>query len=431
MDAILDKKGGGGSTLLPMTIIGILFFIFGFVTWLNGALIPFLQIVSDLTEFQALLVTSFFYGAYFVMALPMSFILDRTGYRNGMSLGLAIMAIGALTFIPAAQTASYPIFLLALFLLGIGLTILQTASNPYVVMLGPKESAAKRISIMGLINKGAGFTAPIVFTALVLADMGDPSTIVTEEQKLALTDKLITPYIFMAVGLTALIGLVKFSNLPHIEPEKEISEGIDEKTSIVQFPQIILGAIGLFAYVGVEVIAVDTIGLFGSKLGLANFASLASYPLAFMVFGYILGVTCIPRVISQQQALLGSAVAGSICILGVVLSSTESHGIAEVLFGWTGIATVPNAVLFVALMGLAHALVWPALWPLALEGLGKFTARGSALLIMGIAGGGVLPPLLGILSEHHGSMQTAYWVGLPCYLFILFYALKGHKMRSW
>lgn len=427
MEATREKPT---SSILPMTIIGVLFFIFGFVTWLNGSLIPFLKIICDLNEFQALFVTFAFYIAYTVMALPSAKVLEKTGYRNGMALGLMVMIVGVLMFIPAAQTANYLFFLIGLFILGTGLTVLQTASNPYVVMIGPKESAAMRISIMGLINKGAGVVAPIVFTALVLSDFGSAADVVTDEQKLALADKLIFPYIYMAIGLTLLIGLVKFSNLPHIEPEEEVHEGGDEKSSIMEFPQVILGAIGLFAYVGVEVIAGDTIGLFGEGLGVAHFASLTSYTMVCMVIGYIIGVTCIPKYITQQQALLGSGIAGALCVLGVVFSSTESTWIADMLVGWAGIPTVPNAIMFVALMGLAHALVWPALWPLALDGLGKFTAQGSALLIMGIAGGAVLPLVWGNFAHSAGS-QAAYWIGLPCYLYILYYAVAGYKKRSW
>jgi len=434
MDAALtaDKPT---NTLIPMTIIGVLFFIFGFVTWLNGALIPFLQIICDLTEFEAFFVTTAFYFAYFIMAFPMSFVLEKTGYKNGMALGLAIMAIGALLFIPAALSASYPVFLFALFVLGTGLTILQTTSNPYVVLLGPKESAAVRISIMGLINKSAGVAVPLIFAALILSDLGDTSpeaiAALTAEDKQALSEKLIMPYLYMAGALVFLIGFVKFSGLPQIDPDEETFEGGDEKSSILDFPQIVLGAVGLFAYVGVEVIAGDSIGSFGKELGVPHFALLTSYTMVCMTIGYIIGVTCIPRFISQQQALLGSAIAGGLCILGVVFSSTESTVLFDALVGWTGAATVPNAVFFVALMGLAHALVWPALWPLALDGLGHFTPKGSALLIMGVAGGAVLPPMLGALAESFGALQPAYWIGLPCYLYILFYALKGHKMRSW
>lgn len=430
MDTTMDTKQPV-SSFVPMMIIGVLFFIFGFVTWLNGSLIPFLKIICDLNEFQALFVTFAFYIAYTVMAFPMAKVLEKTGYRNGMALGLLIMVVGVLLFIPAAQTANYLFFLIGLFVLGTGLTILQTASNPYVVMVGPKETAAVRISIMGLINKGAGVVAPIVFTALVLSDFGSAADVVTEEQKLALADKLIGPYIYMAIGLTLLIGLVKYSNLPHIEPEEEIVEGSDEKTSVLQFPQIVLGAVGIFAYVSVEVIAGDTIGLFGEGLNVANFASLTSYTMVCMVIGYLIGVTCIPKFISQQQALVGSGIAGALCVLGVVFTSTEATWLSDILFGWAGIPTVPNAVMFVALMGLAHALVWPALWPLALDGLGKFTAQGSALLIMGIAGGAITPLILGALSESFGSMQPAYWICLPCYIYILYYAVSGHKKRSW
>ncbi|MGB1298929.1 MAG: MFS transporter, partial [Psychrobium sp.] len=381
MNTAVSTSKPNQSTLMPMVIIGVLFFIFGFVTWLNGSLIPFLKIVCELNEFQALFVTFAFYIAYTVMAFPMSFILNKTGYKNGMAIGLGIMVVGSLAFIPAAQSANYGFFLVALFILGTGLTILQTASNPYVVKIGPEESAAMRISIMGLINKAAGVVVPLVFTALILADMGDVSeqavAAMAEDQRQAtiteLSNKLVVPYIYMAIALAFLIALVKFSSLPELDLESEASESAD-KGSVFAFPQVVLGAIALFAYVGVEVIAGDTIGLYGSGLGVENFASLTSYTMVFMVFGYIIGVTCIPRFISQQQALLGSAIAGSLCIVGVVFGSQTSTVIADVLWGWTGIGVVPDSVTFVALMGLAHALVWPSVWPLALDGMGKFTS---------------------------------------------------------
>lgn len=426
-----------GSSLLPMAIIGGLFFIFGFVTWLNGSLIPFLKILCDLNDFQALLVTFVFYIAYTVMALPMSVVLRRTGYRDGMAIGLAIMALAALVFIPAAQTGSYPVFLLALFGLGTGLTILQTASNPYVVKLGPVDSAATRIAIMGIINKSAGVLAPMAFTALVLSGLADFNSEAVSQlgeseraAKMAeVADRLVAPYLYMAALLFLLVGLVKFSRLPDIEDSN--SRDSELKSGIWQFPQVVLGALALFAYVGVEVIAGDTIGLYGERLGVANFSSLTSYTMAFMVVGYLIGVFGIPRFISQQRALLGSAIAGGLCVLGVLFSSPESTAVAAVLWGWSGIPVIPDSVTFVALMGLAHALVWPSVWPLALEGLGRFTAQGSALLIMGIAGGAVIPLIYGKIAEVSGSTVTGYWVALPCYLFILFYALKGHRLRSW
>ncbi len=438
MNTATQTSANQQSSFMPMVIIGVLFFIFGFVTWLNGSLIPFLKIICELNEFQALFVTFAFYIAYTVMAFPMSFILNKTGYKNGMAIGLGIMVVGSLAFIPAAQSADYTLFLLALFVLGTGLTILQTASNPYVVKIGPERSAAMRISIMGLINKGAGVIVPMVFTALILADMGNVSeqsiAALSEAQRAEtineLSNKLVMPYIYMAIALTALIGLVKFSSLPELDLEAG-ADDVEGKGSILNFPQVVLGAIALFAYVGVEVIAGDTIGLYGSGLGVENFASLTSYTMVFMVIGYIIGVTCIPRFITQQQALLGSAIAGSLCIVGIVFGSTADDSMAAVLWGWSGIATIPNSVTFVALMGLAHALVWPSIWPLALDGLGRFTSQGSALLIMGISGGALLPLIFGKVAHFAGDTQIAYLVGLPCYLFILFYAVKGHKMRKW
>jgi len=327
------------SSVLPMAIIGILFFIFGFVTWLNGSLIPFLKVICELNEFQALFVTFAFYIAYTFMALPMSYVLKKTGYKNGMALGLAIMAVGALLHIPAALSANFLFFLVGLFVLATGLTILQTASNPYIVHIGPKESAAMRISIMGLINKSAGVIVPIVFTVLILSGMGDFSESylatldeVTKAERLAeLSGRLVQPYIIMAVILCALIALVKFSALPELSFEDESEASADEKTSITQYPQIILGAVALFAYVGVEVIAGDTIGLYGASLSVPNFSGLTSYTMVFMVIGYIIGVTCIPKYISQEKALIGSAIAGSICILGVMFASTESTLLADII----------------------------------------------------------------------------------------------------
>jgi len=413
-----------------MIIIGILFFIFGFVTWLNGSLIPFLKLICDLNDFQALFVTFAFYIAYTTMAYPMSFILTKSGYKKGMAIGLGIMAVGALLFIPAAYSANFLIFLLALFTLGSGLTILQTASNPYIVLVGPTESAAMRISIMGLINKSAGILAPLVFTALIFSDLGTfTNSAFTSSDIDLLAGKLVMPYLIMAIILTGLIFLVLYSSLPEIEFE-EVEENSD-KTSIFHYPQLILGAIALFFYVGVEVVAGDTIGLFGQNLGVPNYTALTSYTMVFMVIGYIIGVVGIPKYLSQQKALSYSAIGGFVTIIALLFSSAESSSISTLLWGWSGIATIPNPVALVALLGLSHALVWPSIWPLALQGLGKFTAQGSALLIMAIAGGAILPLVFGQMTALGNEMQFSYIITIPCYLFILYYAIKGHTIKKW
>lgn len=415
------------STLLSMAIIGVLFFIFGFVTWLNGSLIPFLKVICDLNEFEALFVTFAFYIAYTVMALPMSYLLERTGYKNGMALGLFVMAIGSLLFIPAALSANFIFFLIALFTLGTGLTVLQSASNPYIVHIGDIKSAAMRISIMGLINKGAGVMAPLLFSAFILSGIGSLEDL-SSEAKGSLASKLVLPYILMAAVLSALIGLIKFSSLKELELERE--EEVETK-SIFEFPKVVLGAAALFFYVGIEVIAGDTIGLYAQSLGVENYTSLTSFTMIFMVFGYLAGVFFIPRYLSQEKALLLSALFGILFLAGVVVSSTQSSTISEILWGWSGVRTLPNSVTFVALLGFANALVWPTIWPLALDGLGKYTAKASALLIMAIAGGAILPLVFGKITQLSNDMQSTYLIGIVCYAFILFYAIKGHKISSW
>jgi len=427
------------NSILPMIIIGSLFFMFGFVTWLNGSLIPFLQIACELENMQAYLVTMIFYLAYTIVALPSSMILRRTGYKNGMLIGMVIMAIGALLFVPAALTRLYPLFLLALFVLGAGLTLLQTASNPYVVLIGSRETAAVRISLMGVLNKAAGVIAPIIFTAFVLTDMAQYSdanlavlsTELKSQQLVELSVRLVNPYLIMAGMLLVLAVFLKMAPLP--EPVVEESDqSPDDGSTILSHPQLVLGAITLFFYVGAEVIAGDTIGLFGKDLGVSNFGELTSYTMSFMVVGYLLGMLLIPRWVSQQMALVGSALLGILFSVLLVTASQNDSSIWALLFSWTGVPAIPDAVLYVALFGLSNAMVWPAIWPLALNGLSaRLTSTGSALLIMAISGGAVLPVIYGALADSYQSAQQAYLLMIPFYLFILFYGLKGHKMKAW
>jgi len=441
MEATLSTATKQKTNLVPMVIIGCLFFVFGFVTWLNGSLIPFLKIACELDHMEAYFVTMAFYIAYTVMALPMAYVLKRTGYKNGMMLGLLVMAIGSLIFIPAANERMYSIFLFGLFMLGTGLTILQTAANPYIVLIGPEESAAVRISIMGLLNKGAGVIAPIIFTAFILGNMGE----FDEAQLTALTDvqrnvqldelaqRLVDPYLIMAVTLFVLAFFIKLSPLPtiNVEGKKQNETSSNESDSILTYPQLILGVATLFLYVGVEVIAGDTIGLFGQELGVENFGQLTSYTMVFMVLAYILGMLVIPRVIKQETALMLSAVLGLFLTILIIITPAESAVIWPSLNFWQEVGFLPDVVLYVAMLGFANALVWPAIWPMALSGLGKQIETGSALLIMGISGGAILPLIYGALTEATGNSQGAYIIMLPCYLFILFYALKGHKIRHW
>lgn len=425
---------------VAIAIIGGMFAIFGFVTWINGALIPFMKTINELTEAQSYLVASASYISFVVMALPSSYIINKIGYRKGMSFGLMVMAIGALVFIPAAEARTYWVFLTAIFIQGAGMTICQTAANPYITILGPIESGAKRMSIMGIANKTAGAIGSLIFGALLLSGIDDVKEKIgsvsdAEKGQLldSMADSVFTPYIVMAIILFVFGILIRKAPLPHVEAEEteEIVEGETTKTSIFQFPHLWLGVFTLFVYVGAEVIAGDTIIAYGISLGFsaADAKFFTTFTLLAMVATYALGAFLIPKYLKQGTALKISAVLGiifSICILYTT--------------GFT-------SVLFVAALGIANALVWPAIWPLTLDGLGKFTKTASALLIMAIAGGAIIPPLYGRLvdankhelitngiaeAEAAASAATdSYWILIPCYAIILFFALWGHKIKSW
>ncbi len=428
--------------IFSITIIGLFFFIFGFVTWLNGVLIPFLRTACELNDFQAYFVTFAFYISYLVMALPSSAVLKKTGFKNGMALGLWVMALGSLIFIPAATTRTFGLFLTGLFVEGTGLALLQTASNPYITIIGPPESAAKRISIMGIANKFAGVIAPIILASIVLKD----SHIL--EEKLAqavdaasrgvlldeMAMKVIMPYVVMTIVLILLGLLLRFVHLPEVDTDAEdeaVGEANLHKTSIWQFPHLVLGVIALFCYVGVEVIAGDTIIRYGQSLGIAMESAkyFTSLTLLGMIIGYLLGIALIPRYLNQRTALKICTILGVIFALGAILIPADkvfTMPFVDLVTFQPLQLVLPVTVLFVALMGLANALVWPAMWPLALDGLGKFTKTGSAMLIMAIAGGAVLPLAYGKLAVVF-STQSAYWICIPAYLFIMYYAFMGYK----
>ncbi|CAN5538050.1 sugar MFS transporter [soil metagenome] len=407
-----------------IVIIGILFFVFGFVTWLNGTLIPFLKLACQLeNDIQAFFVTFAFYMAYFLLALPSSLILKKTGFKNGMALGLFVMAIGSIIFIPAANARSFGLFLTGLFVQGMGLAILQTASNPYISIVGPIESAAKRISIMGICNKIAGMLSPLILGALVLKNASSIEAQVKEAATAAektellnlLASRVITPYIIMSIVLVLLAVMIKKSSLPEIDMDKD--EPVTDtksvaKTSVLQYPNLTLGVLCLFLYVGVEVLAGDAIGAYGRELGmpLDETKYFTTFTLFAMLVGYIVGIICIPKYISQQNALAVSAV------LGIIFSSC--------VFATTGY----TAITFIALLGLSNALMWPAIFPLAIKGLGKFTKTGAALLIMGISGGALLPLLYTFLKDNDIVSNSGSFLicTLPCYAYILYYAVKGY-----
>ncbi|MEP7258013.1 MAG: sugar MFS transporter [Flavitalea sp.] len=416
-----QNKSGARKGLSPIIIIGGLFFIFGFVTWLNSVLIPYLRIACELNNFESYLVTFAFYIAYLVMAIPSAWVLKTTGFKKGMAWGLFVIAIGALIFIPAALTRTYSTFLIGLFVQGTGLALLQTASNPYITIVGPIESAAKRISIMGICNKFAGAIAPI---ALGMVALKDADGLVARIKTMSAVDKaaeldllatrVIVPYIIIIIVLVILSLLVNRSGLPEIDTDHEdeaVAAANTNKKSIFEFPHLILGAFTLFLYVGAEVLAGDSIISYASSLGIS--LSVAKYfttgTLVAMIVGYVVGIICIPKYFNQAQALKGCAILGVIFSLGALFT----HGYVSVLF--------------IALLGLANSLMWPAMWPLCIAGLGRFTKIGSSFLVMAIAGAALIPLLYGYLADKINPTQ-AYWILVPSYIVIWYYAVAGHKL---
>lgn len=407
--------------------IGILFFIFGFVTWLNGILIPFLKRACELTDLQSYFVATAFFAAYFVMAIPSSAILEKLGTKKGMSVGLIVMAIGSLIFIPAANARTFNLFLLGLFVQGTGLALLQTAANPYISVLGPIESAAQRISIMGICNKLAGMAGNLIFGSILLVNVDDIQTkikdtstdLATKNSLLAdLVGRINTPYTLLALFLVAMAGLIFMSNLPDIKEKAAESKDNDSdssKTSVFEYPQVILGFFAIFFYVAAEVMAGDLITTYGKNLGFSSDQSkfFTTFGLAGLLIGYVVSIVLIPKYVKQEIWL-------SVCtVLGLVLSVASCF------------VNENSAVFCLAALGFANAVMWPAIFPLGIKNLGRFTNMGSAILIMGIVGGAVVPPFYGWLYEKSGiglDFRSAFMVVMSvCYLYILWFGLRGHK----
>ena len=422
MASTLAAAPSDRSNIGPMIIIGVLFFIFGFVTWLNGPLTIFVKLAFNLDDVSAFLIPVAFYLSYFVLALPSAAILKRTGMKHGMALGLFVMAIGAVLFGEFINLRTYHGALAGLFVIGAGLSLLQTASNPYISILGPIDSAAQRIAFMGICNKFAGFLAPFVFGALVLSGIDTLDQQVKAAPTPAAADALLNsfaarvywPYMAMAALLVVLAIWVVRSSLPEIKPAGANDEHAIGHTgrSVFSFPHLWLGVLCLFLYVGVEVMAGDAIGIYGQGLGLPLDATkhFTAYTMFGMLLGYIVGLVLIPRFVSQQRYLAVSAVLGVLFAVGA--------------YATTGYASVT----FVAALGFANAMMWPAIFPLGIRGLGRHTETGSAIMVMGIAGGAVVPQLYAVLKQHFDFQAVFLALMVPCYLYILFFAKVGHKV---
>ncbi|WP_407429316.1 sugar MFS transporter [Arcticibacter sp.] len=421
-------------SLISITIIGVLFFIFGFVTWINAILIPYFKIACELSNFQSYLVAFAFYISYLLMSVPASFLLKKAGFKAGMMIGFWVMAAGAFIFVPAALTRTYELFLTGLFTLGIGLSILQTAANPYVTILGPKESAARRFSVMGICNKLAGIIAPLLFAAVILRSSDSElfeqlKTMSGSARESALNElirRVIVPYSVVGCVLFALGLFVRLSPLPEIDTDAEtadLAESNSGKKSILDFPHLVLGAFAIFVHVGSQVIAVDTVIGYAHSMDMPLMEAkvFPSYTLSATIVGYILGISMIPKYLSQITALRFCTLLGAVFTILIIFTSGQVHILGH---------PADISIWFVVLLGFANSMIWAGIWPLALDNLGRFIKIGSSLLIMGLSGNAILPLIYGYLADEV-NLRDAYWILLPCYLYLMFYAFKGYKIRSW
>ena len=380
----------------------------------NTGLIAFFKKTFELSHLSSYLVTFAYYLSYTIMAIPSSMVLRKVGFKNGMVIGLLIMSLGCLIFVPAAMLASYPVFLAGLFTTGIGLTLLQTAVNPYVTLMGPHESGATRISFMGFSNKIGGIIGQVILGSVLLHGA---TTIVKQDE----LNKIIFPYLILTVLFVVLSYFLKrnewFPELKEEEEEKNLSFNTvhSARKNVLQFPNLVLGVAALFCASAVEVMAIDTIINYGLSLDFSPSRAklFGSYTLIAMILGYLSSMFLIPRYIKQENYLKYGAFAGVLLSLLAIYST-----------GFT-------SVVFIAMLGFVNAIFWPAIWPLALEGLGRFAKIGSALLIMSVCGGAVVPLLYGFISDVIANVQKAYWLVIPFYLYIAYFASYGYRKKSW
>jgi MFS transporter, FHS family, L-fucose permease len=425
---------------IAIAIFAGMYFVFGFISWINSILIPYFKIACELTNFESYFVTFAFYIAYFVMAIPSGILLKKVGFKKGMMYGFILMSLGAFLFVPAALNRQFLIFLVGLFSIGTGLAILQTAANPYVTIIGPIDSAAQRISIMGICNKFAGIISPLIFAAVVLKGTDtelfaliNSGTLSAMEKNLILNEliqRVILPYSILGV-LLLLAGIgIRHSVLPEIDMDHDNAiedagtvHNIGARKSLFDFPYLILGAIAIFVHVGTQVIAIDTIIGYASsmKMDLLEAKIFPSYTLACTMLGYILGIILIPKYISQKNALICSTVLGLLLSLGVVFLNWQVTFLGH---------NANISIFFLNAIGFPNAFIYAGIWPLSIRNLGKFTKLGSSLLVMGLCGNAILPLIYGRIADSF-SLKDGYWILIPCFLYLIFFAVYGHKITCW
>lgn len=413
--------------ILSMVMLGCLYFVFGLVSWVNSILVPYFKVACELqSEVQSYLAQFAFYIAYLVMTIPASALLNRVGYKKGALVGLWILALGAFLFTPAALTRTYNMFLVALFTMGTALAILQTVANPFVTIIGPMESAAKRISIVGICNKFAGILAPLIFSAIVIKpnqakfDLIQSGSLEGAAKDAALSDLLhgvIPPYVVLG-ALLLIFGVVFYrSSIKDINPSRTsvAADAVQQgRKSVLSYPYLVLGVLALFCHLGTQALSINTIIPFAGEIGVKATEIFPSLTLACTLLGYFLGVILIPKHLSQQQTLKICTTMG--CVFSVLV-----------------IVLPPQVgIWFLVLMGIPNSVIYAGIWPLAIHDLGKWTNLGSAILVMALCGSAIFPLVKAAIVDSTGcTLQMSYWILIPAFLYMMFYAFFGHKINNW
>ena len=405
--------------LFPLIIIGIAFFMIGFGVGINGIMVPILEDTFSLSKGMSYLVLTATFSAFLIFGGPSGWVIKRIGYKKSLTLALFIMSFGMILFIPSAKMGSsmsgFYMFLVAAFIGGIGNTLLQTTINPYVTICGPIEKAAQRLCAMGVMNQSAWYLGPIFLSLFI--DVKQPNIA-----------QAAIPF-GIAAGIIALLALLMiFISLPEIlaEGENDISADTNDeivlaanrKKSVWQFPHLILGTITLFIYVGVETLPMASVIDFAKSMNLDSPAQYSAFGPMGMITGYIVSIFVL-QWIPQNKALI-------VFVLIALASSLL-------------LVTLPPkvAIYFLSGLGFAHSIMWGSIWALTIDRLGKFTKSGASMLVVAIVGGAVVPLVFGFILDalkpaselvSAENFQTAYWLFVPCYLFILFYAVAGHKV---
>ena len=393
-----------------LTSLTTLFFMWGFLTCLNDILIPYLKGMFSLNYTQAMLVQFCFFGAYFVMSIPAGKLVSKIGYQFGIVVGLVVASIGCALFYPAAEAHVYELFLLALFVLASGITILQVSANPYVSVLGPAKTASSRLSMTQAFNSLGTTVAPLFGSWLILSEISQ-----------ATAEQVKFPYLMLSASLLTLAIIFAFLKLPKLgkaidsEAENQVDTEFVDLGSVWKYRHLILGAIGIFVYVGAEV----AIGSFlVGFLTLDHIAGLPEQQAAHYISYYFAG------------AMIGRFAGAAIMQKLNAAKVLACHGILAgvlVLIAMTGQGSL--AMWAILLVGLCNSIMFPTIFSLALQGLGKYTSQGSGILCLAIVGGAIIPLLQGMLADNIG-VQLALILPIGCYLYITYFALFGAKKTT-